>query len=212
MQSHIYKVCACLAVTCHLHFWQNDGGLLRATVVTQGWNRYWNKSWHRKLTLEKKILPPLLQGFKPMTFWPRVQHSNHWAIPAPWDKDAVVPCRILPKCTREHMKRHVCDGWEKCAHTTLYYDYYYWSLVYLLWLLLLVPSIWKYFLLSSRLTALMLHVILNEWLHPFLLFYSVFSPGQVNFQFSDGAAIPNVAYSQVADSGKTPKYWGLAVN
>ena len=25
MQSHIRKVYACLAVTCHLHFWQNDG-------------------------------------------------------------------------------------------------------------------------------------------------------------------------------------------
>ena len=36
MQSHIRKVYACLAVTCHLHFWQNDRDLLRATAVTQG--------------------------------------------------------------------------------------------------------------------------------------------------------------------------------
>ena len=28
MQSHICKVHACLAVTCHLHFWQSDRGLL----------------------------------------------------------------------------------------------------------------------------------------------------------------------------------------
>ena len=68
MQSHIRKVYACLAVTCHLHFWQNDRGLLRATAVTRGWNRYRNKSQHRKLTLEKKILPPLMQGFEPATF------------------------------------------------------------------------------------------------------------------------------------------------
>ena len=34
MQSHIRKVYACLAVTCHLRFWQNDRGLLRATAVT----------------------------------------------------------------------------------------------------------------------------------------------------------------------------------
>ena len=34
MQSHIRKVYACLAVTCHLHFWQNDRDLLRATAVT----------------------------------------------------------------------------------------------------------------------------------------------------------------------------------
>ena len=43
MQSHIRKVYVCLAVTCHLHFWQNDRDLLRATAVTQGWNRYRNK-------------------------------------------------------------------------------------------------------------------------------------------------------------------------
>ena len=72
MQSHIHKVYVCLAVTCHLHFRQNDRDLLHATVVTQGWNRYWNKSQHRKLTLEKKILPPLLQGFEPTTFQSRV--------------------------------------------------------------------------------------------------------------------------------------------
>ena len=46
----------CLAVTCHLHFRQNDRDLLHATVVTRGWNRYRNKSQHRKLTLEKKII------------------------------------------------------------------------------------------------------------------------------------------------------------
>ena len=52
MQSHIRKVHAYLAVTCHPHFWQNDRGLLRATAVTRGWNGYRNKSQHRKLTLE----------------------------------------------------------------------------------------------------------------------------------------------------------------
>ena len=67
MQSHIRKVYACLAVTCHLHFWQNDRDLLRATAVTRGWNGYRNNSQHRKSTLEKNILPPLLQGFEPAT-------------------------------------------------------------------------------------------------------------------------------------------------
>ena len=47
------------------------------------WNRYRNKSQHRKSTLEKKILPPLQQGFEPATFQSRVRRSNHWAIPAP---------------------------------------------------------------------------------------------------------------------------------
>ena len=82
----IRKVYACLAVTCHLHFWQNDRDFLRATVVTRGWNGYRNKSQHRKSTLEKKILPPFQQGFEPATFQSRVQCSNHWAIPAPIQK------------------------------------------------------------------------------------------------------------------------------
>ena len=80
---HIRKVYACLAVTCHLHFWQNDRDFLRATVVTRGWNGYRNKSQHRKSTLEKKILLPFQQGFEPATFQSRVRCSNHWAIPAP---------------------------------------------------------------------------------------------------------------------------------
>ena len=42
MQSHIRKVYVSLAVTCHLHFWQNDRDLLRATAVMRGWNGYWN--------------------------------------------------------------------------------------------------------------------------------------------------------------------------
>ena len=84
MQSHICQVYACLAVTCHLHFRQNDWGLLCATVVTLVWNGYRNKSQDRKLTLEKKILLPLLQGFEPTTFQSQVWCSNHWAIPAPF--------------------------------------------------------------------------------------------------------------------------------
>ena len=40
---------ACLGVNCHLHFWQNDRSLLRATAVTRGWNghliRVSTQSW-----------------------------------------------------------------------------------------------------------------------------------------------------------------------
>jgi len=76
-QNRIRKVYACLAVTCHLHFWQNDRDILRATAVTRVCNGYRNKSQHRKLTKENKILPPLLQGFEPATFQSRVRRSNH---------------------------------------------------------------------------------------------------------------------------------------
>ena len=76
MQSHMRKVYVCLAVTCHLHFWQNDRDLLYATAVTRGWNGYWNKSQHRKLTLEKKILHRSCMDLNP-------QCSNRWATPTP---------------------------------------------------------------------------------------------------------------------------------
>ena len=42
-----------------------------------------NKSQHTKLTLEKKILPPLLPGFELATFRSRVRRSNQQAIAAP---------------------------------------------------------------------------------------------------------------------------------
>ena len=80
MQSHIRKVYTCLAVTCHLHFWQNGRDLLRATAVTWGWNGYRNKSQHRKSTLKKKILTPLQQGFEPATFQSRVRRSNRYML------------------------------------------------------------------------------------------------------------------------------------
>ena len=57
----MHKVCVCLAVACHLHFWQNDLGLLHATVITWEWNGYWSQSQHRKLTMEKILL---LQAFQ----------------------------------------------------------------------------------------------------------------------------------------------------
>ena len=47
---HIRKVYACLAVTCHLHFGQNDRDFLRATVVIRGWNGYRNVSQHRLMS------------------------------------------------------------------------------------------------------------------------------------------------------------------
>ena len=89
IESHIRRVYVCLAVTCHLHCWQNDRDLLRASAVTRGWNGYRNKSQHRKLNLEKKILPPLLREFEPGTFGsgvrllsypsPRISGSR-WAV------------------------------------------------------------------------------------------------------------------------------------
>ena len=82
------RVHACLGVTCHLHFWQSELGLLRAIAVTRegvggGRDGHRMKSAQKKLTLEKKILTPLLPGSELATFRTRVRHSNQQAIPVP---------------------------------------------------------------------------------------------------------------------------------
>ena len=57
---------AYLGATCHVHFLQNDLGLLFVTAVMQGWNRH-RISQNTMLTLDKKILLQLL---------PQCQDSN----------------------------------------------------------------------------------------------------------------------------------------
>ena len=85
MQSHIRRVLGCLAVTCHLHFWQNDRDLLRATAVIQGRNGYRNKSQYRKFTLDKTIIPPFL----PVEWregggrWGQLESYNVSVLPSP---------------------------------------------------------------------------------------------------------------------------------
>ena len=61
-----------------------------------GWNSYLNKSQQRKLTMKKKILPPLLQGFEPATFQSWVRRFNHWAIPGRvWAKQlSILPAAL----------------------------------------------------------------------------------------------------------------------
>ena len=93
MQSHIHKVHAYLAVTCHLHIWQIDWDLLRATAVTQGWNmdteiRVSTESWlWRRQFCHcscRDLNPwPFLQGFTHVTFQSWVRHSNPRTILLP---------------------------------------------------------------------------------------------------------------------------------
>jgi len=68
MQSHTRRVHACLAVTCHLHIWQNAWDLLRATAVTRGWNRYRNKTQHRKWPRRRKFSRPSCWDSNPRPF------------------------------------------------------------------------------------------------------------------------------------------------
>ena len=60
----IRKVYACLAVTCHLHFWQNDRDFLRATVVTRGWNGYRNKESAQKVDPGEENSPAVPAGIR----------------------------------------------------------------------------------------------------------------------------------------------------
>ena len=66
-----------LAVTCHLHFWQNDRDLLRATAVTRGWNGYRNKNQHKKVDPGEETSPAAPAGTRTWdlsitspTLWP----------------------------------------------------------------------------------------------------------------------------------------------
>ena len=61
MQSHILRVHVCSAVTCHLHFWQNDREYFHSTAVTQGWKGYRNKSQHR---MDPSTAPPLSRCYR----------------------------------------------------------------------------------------------------------------------------------------------------
>ena len=76
---------ASLAVTCHLHFWQNDRALLVFTCYcgNTGVELIYTqiKGQHRKLTMEKKILPPLLPGLEPGTFLSQALPLSHPCSP-----------------------------------------------------------------------------------------------------------------------------------
>ena len=110
LQSHIYKVYGCLAVTCHMHFWQNDRDLSRATAVTRGWNGYQNKSQHRKSTLEKKISRRSCRDLNPRPFnhesgaltteLSPPRRSKHIAIPYILSGMSVTWCCVRHVCTR----------------------------------------------------------------------------------------------------------------
>ena len=63
------KVHVCFAVTCYLHFWQNGRDLLCAIAVTRGGaDTEMRVGKELKLTLEKKILPPLPSGLELAAF------------------------------------------------------------------------------------------------------------------------------------------------
>ena len=94
---HIRKVYACLAVTCHLHFWQNDRDFLRVTVVTRGWNGYRNKSQHRKSTdrLRRKFSHRSSRDSNPRPFNHESGALTTELSPPPQGGDGKIMCYIV---------------------------------------------------------------------------------------------------------------------
>ena len=81
--SHICWMHVWLAVTCYLHFWQNNGDLSCATVVTAGWNRCQNKS-AQEVDPEEENLPIAPAGTRTRDFSITSTSLYHRAIPAAW--------------------------------------------------------------------------------------------------------------------------------
>ena len=73
------RVYACLGVTYHLRFWQNDQGLLCATAVTWGWKghlvRVSIQSWLRRRKNTSYTDRQILQPVHPVK-WRAVQTGN----------------------------------------------------------------------------------------------------------------------------------------
>ena len=88
IQSHICMVHACLAVTRHLHFWQNDRDFLRANAVV--WNGYRNESAQKVDPVEEKLSRRSCRDSKPATCRSRVRCPNHWALLAPQSQQTCV--------------------------------------------------------------------------------------------------------------------------
>ena len=70
-------VYACLGITCHLHFLAEWPGSFTFHCGNKRLERTPNKNHHTKLTLERKILQPLLPGFELATFRSRVRRSTN---------------------------------------------------------------------------------------------------------------------------------------
>ena len=76
------RMYVCLGVTCHLHLWRNDRGLLRSTAITWGWNGHRIRVstkislWRR--TFSRRFWP----GFELATFRSRVWGLYQEATPA----------------------------------------------------------------------------------------------------------------------------------
>ena len=87
---------ACLGLTCHLHFWQNDQGLLRATAVTrEGGTNTEKESAHKVDSGEKKNSPTATAGTRTRNFSIIIcMKSVHTLISDSHTQDRLKPTRL----------------------------------------------------------------------------------------------------------------------
>ena len=108
VQNHVRSVYAYLAVTCHLHFWQNDQDLLQTTPVTRGWNGYQNKS-EKKFDRGVENSPTAPGGtWTPGPFNPKSHTLTTELFPLP---RCQTDCFMFRRCVR-------LTGWTECGHDT----------------------------------------------------------------------------------------------
>ena len=92
-------------VAAHLNAGHSGGDII-AIGIYKGWNGYRNKRQHRKLTLEKKILPRrLMQGLEPATFQSRAWRSNHRAISSVTFAESLT-CKTGSNITWRHSRKY----------------------------------------------------------------------------------------------------------
>ena len=80
------RVYAYFGVTCHLHFCQNNWGLLCATAVPLGWNGHRIRVSKQSWLWWRNFSSRSSQEIEPATFRSQVRRSNQQAIPASWSK------------------------------------------------------------------------------------------------------------------------------
>ena len=126
--SHKCVMHVCWGATCHPHSWQNDLDLLCATVVTQGWNGYLNKSAQK--VDHGEVLLPLLVGLKPTSFQSQVWHSATELSPLPLASLASrhnIDYSVMNTILHEHNMNEHCEmHWLGTLANKWTHRYTYW--------------------------------------------------------------------------------------
>ena len=119
------RVYACLGVTYNLHFWQSDRGLLLCHCGDTRVDRTPNESQHRRLTLEKKILSPLLSPgtLSKYNIWCKHIHrdgQSQQSSTSMWEWSTVDECKkdeeFLYSTHHQSLKLNWQSTPRKCQH------------------------------------------------------------------------------------------------